>query len=52
MNPHTKVLINLTSKIYIQSIANVNKKDINKVLQNVKVKIQGFTKPLRLDPEP
>jgi hypothetical protein len=45
-------MITLTSKIYIQSKhSHVNKNDDNEVLEDVEVKIQGFTKPPRLEPE-
>jgi hypothetical protein len=45
-------MITLTSKIYIQSKhSHVNKNDDYKVLENVEMKIQGFTKPSRLEPE-
>jgi hypothetical protein len=52
MNPHTKVLINLTKQdIHIQSKhSHVDKNMINseQVLQDEEVKIQGFAKPPRL----
>jgi hypothetical protein len=55
MNPHTNVLMNLTKQeIYIQSKhSHVDKNMINweQVLQDEEVKIQGFAKPPRLDPE-